>query len=41
MGKRKVFWALERKQWMMQGKRNVRKERRKKRMRDLGAGLIA
>ena len=29
--KRKVFWALERKQWTMQRKRNARKERRKKR----------
>ena len=28
--KRKVFWALERKQWTMQRKRNARKERRKK-----------
>jgi len=30
-GKRKIFWALERKQWTMQGKINEWKERRKKR----------
>ena len=29
-GKRKIFWALERKQWTMQGKRNAWKERREK-----------
>jgi len=37
VGKKKVFWAREKKQWTMQGKKNVRNERReKKRMRDLG-----
>ena len=31
VGNMKVFWAPERQQWTMQGKRNAWKERRKKR----------